>query len=298
MRWLSVVVISLVSMTSLCFAEPPKQVASDKLPISMVDNACTQNRPVKPASAPAANAPRYSAEADGTQSVSVYCGDNAVQTAMTPIGGRPRKDELHFFDAAARLFVGLAWPLVVLLLGWRLGPELRRKVFTLRKLKAGSLEVEFDKEVAALREEVDAALPAATNSEPISNEVTHLLNLAKVSPRAAIIEAWRAVEVAAFKAIDSRDSNSRDEMVPSQSQRNRNPFTVGRQLGRLEILDGQFVSVFNEMRNLRNQATHDEGFESSFEAANNYIQLAESLRLKFREAIERDLLRRVQSEPK
>lgn len=138
---------------------------------------------------------------------------------------------------------------------------------------------EFNEEVAAVRQEAEAQFPPKVQTNSLSSDESRLLEVAKVSPRAAIVEAWRLVEIAAGKAVDERLPTLVLPDINFRPARPRSPIALARELTSLEVLNAKQLSVFHELRNLRNQASHAEDFEMDFESANNYIQSAEALRL-------------------
>ncbi|TXT39906.1 MAG: hypothetical protein FD135_1809 [Comamonadaceae bacterium] len=145
-------------------------------------------------------------------------------------------------------------------------------------MKAGPVEAEFAKQVEELRKEVEEKVPEARATRTFNDDEGRLLELAKVSPRSAIIEAWRNVELSAARAVELRLSSREISASATSLRTPLNTTALGRELGLLQILNGQQVSLFHELRMLRNKATHSEEFEIDFEAVNNYIQLAQSLR--------------------
>ncbi|AVR96143.1 hypothetical protein C9I28_10755 [Pseudoduganella armeniaca] len=144
------------------------------------------------------------------------------------------------------------------------------------RVKAGPVEAEFAQQVDELRKEVEAVTPERQMARPVSDEEARLLELARVSPRSAILEAWRGVEIAATKAVDSHSRQAVSDASTGYRTRT-SPVALGRELGLLGIFNGKQMSVFHELRALRNQAAHVEDFEIEFESVNSYIQLTRSL---------------------
>lgn len=222
---------------------------------------------------------------EGTQNIEIHCTpsfDRAVASGREN-GSDPSSKWLDFFR---HLIEALAWPIVALVVAWRAGPELKKMIPALKKFKAGPLEVEFNEEIAALRQEVEAQFPSTEQPKTVSAEEARLLELAKVSPRSAIIEAWRALEIVAKSAVQSRTPTVTVTDDAIRESRLRSPVALASELGTLHILNAQQQSIYHELRYLRNQAAHAEDFETDFESANNYIQLTEALRLAIKRAPE------------
>jgi len=106
-------------------------------------------------------------------------------------------DWLSFF---ANVIGSLAWPATVLAVVLLLRKKLVEMLPFIRKLKAGPVEAEFEREVKELRAEARESLPPP---EPklLETQSQRLYQLAQVSPRAAVIEAWQGVEFAAHRAV-------------------------------------------------------------------------------------------------
>lgn len=226
--------------------------------------------------------------ADPSQTIAVYCSEATAtkpgRSASAPVDDGASSPWLDFWS---KVIAALSWPLVAAIAAWRIAPHLQGKLKDLTKVKAGPVEAEFAKQVEELRKEVDEKVPEARAARTFSDDEGRLLELAKVSPRSAVIEAWRNVEHTAMKTVQLR-LNRRDQSLNSSSMRAQiSTSALGRELGLLEILNGQQVSLFHELRTLRNKATHAEDFVVNFESVNNYIQLAQSLRQTL-EAAERD----------
>jgi len=171
----------------------------------------------------------------------------------------------------AELFKALTWPVVVVAVVLLLRREIRDLLPFLKRLKAGPVEAEFDREVQEIKSGVETQLPSIPPSVTTSPEQQKLLQLAEVNPRSAIIEAWRGIEFAARKLLESRD--------PSLTLRElQSPIALLKALNRLEVLTRDEVALFNDLRSLRNQAVHQDNFAPSYESVLNYIDLAVRLR--------------------
>ena len=137
----------------------------------------------------------------------------------------------------------------------------------LRRLKYKDLELEFAQEVRELREKADASLrPLAAPPARVPEEDS-LLELAAVSPRSAVVEAWRLVEASARRAIEARG-------VQAEGVRSLTGPQITRELGRAEVLDEPTRSVIDRLRMLRNQAVHAEDFSVDEASAREYVELA------------------------
>src|SRR5690349_11059570 len=101
----------------------------------------------------------------------------------------------------ASVIGSLAWPATVLCVVLLLRKELIALLPFLRKLKAGPLEAVFEREVKELKSETARTLPSPETKAVDNDNLRRLYELAKVSPRASIVEAWQGVEFAARRAL-------------------------------------------------------------------------------------------------
>jgi hypothetical protein len=169
-----------------------------------------------------------------------------------------------------RFIEALAWPGAAVTIAFVFRKELRSLMPLIRKLKAGPLEAEFEREVQAIAEDV------ADEDEPIFDPRDQMLvDLVKVSPRAAILEAWLNVESATRRAVMHRGgSPPPDVSSPVQSIR---------MLVDNDDISSQDLAIFHELRGLRNQAAHVPGFDPSPRAAMKYVYMASQLRSRLEE---------------
>ena len=86
---------------------------------------------------------------------------------------------------------------VVILLAFR--RDLRQLVPLVRKLKAGPLEAEFERDIREISQHTGAATTPQIEEEPDPRKAT-LIELARLHPRSAILEAWLGVETAVRRA--------------------------------------------------------------------------------------------------
>jgi uncharacterized protein YutE (UPF0331/DUF86 family) len=140
----------------------------------------------------------------------------------------------------------------------------------IKKLKAGPLEAEFEREVKELRSETEAQLPPVERAIVPEPARQKLLQLAEINPRSAIIEAWQSIE---FAAHDLLNRSKTDISMKSSSS----PLTVIRALTKERLLNPDEIALFHELRALRNQAIHAADFTPTQQATLDYIELASRL---------------------
>ena len=171
----------------------------------------------------------------------------------------------------AKLVEFLAWPLATVLLVFMLRGEIKRLLPFIKRLKAGPLEAEFEREVKELKATAEAQPQLLPPPEGATPEKQLLLQLVQINPRSAVLEGWRGVEEASVRVVQSKAL-----FVPEGQA--RSPLAVVRALNKAEILTGEEVSLYHDLRSLRNQAAHSQDFTPTVDAALNYIELAGRLR--------------------
>gem|GEM_PF-549371 len=197
--------------------------------------------------------------ADYTMSRSGLASFNAASTKTM--------DALTF---VSKLVEALAWPSASILLVALLRSEIRGLVPFIKRLRAGPVEAEFERELKQLRSEVEVPLPQTTASPEAQSETDLLLKLAQLSPRSAILEAWQQIEAATLR-IPLKLSLS------LSAAQGGSPITVARTLSSRGLLGAEEFSLFHELRALRNQAAHASQFSPTPEAAMSYIDLSSRL---------------------
>lgn len=176
-------------------------------------------------------------------------------------------DTLTFVSS---LTEALAWPVAAVVLVLFLRREIGLMLPLLKRIKAGPLEAEFERELKELRTTTDAELPKVAPSAETQSEATLLVKLAELNPRSAVLEAWQRVETAARRVPTRRALN----LTPAQEQ---SPVAVARALSAKGLISTEEYTLFHDLRALRNQAAHAHDFSPTGEAALNYVALSSRL---------------------
>ena len=163
----------------------------------------------------------------------------------------------------------ISWPLVTVVLVLLLRKEIRSLLPFIKKLKAGPIEAEFETETKSLRNEIEEEQPQL-KSTPLSPKQQSLLQLAQINPRSAILEAWQSIEFIINKLSLQRALNLSPKISGTQNAIIRSFLDGG-------ILTPDVITLYYELRNLRNQAVHQADFNPSLESVLNYVQLSERL---------------------
>jgi len=180
-------------------------------------------------------------------------------------------DLLTFLSSIAG---SIAWPAAVLLSVLILRRPLTRLLPHLRRAHFKDLDLEFGETLKKLEHKADdAKLPEPTEPPPWAydspDEWTfrdYIERLAPISPRVAISEAWRYVELALRDAA-------------GQGLENKHVSTV--QVARTLLATGKLprdaVSLIEDLRSLRNKAVHSSDFDLGTDQAVEFAALAERL---------------------
>ncbi len=168
----------------------------------------------------------------------------------------------------AQVLNAIAWPLAVTVMFLAVRGRILELIPTLRHLKWKDIEIEFQKEMSLLKEEAILILPAPRADEAKKAvqtvEKDRLMQLAEISPRSAIVEAWVAVESAAAQIVE----NLRVTDTKWTALR------LGDILHSQGILSAERLRIYKELHALRNKAVHNELLTVGPDQAKNYVDLA------------------------
>lgn len=168
-----------------------------------------------------------------------------------------------------KLVEALTWPIVVLVLGLMFRRKLLEIIPTLRKLKAGPVEAEFElaaKQALANAEEAkiqgltEASVPV-TKTETGSEQIIAKLLEARGDPAGAILEGWAKLDGELFRlglqvgaVVDPLENTGKVYSAVISSG----------------VLPAQTMSLVRELRDLRNLVAHAK-LKPTAEAAQDYV---------------------------
>jgi hypothetical protein len=169
-------------------------------------------------------------------------------------------------EFVASIIGSLVWPTMIVMLVVILRRPIVRLIPLLQRVKYKDLELDFGKQARELGDEVATELPPLRSTErsDVRNSVAE--RIAGESPRAAVIEAWREVELAALSAARRLGGDT----VTGKSL----SYQAIRYLENSDELDRGVVSLLRDLRGLRNQAAHAPEFAISTESALDYAAAA------------------------
>jgi len=189
---------------------------------------------------------------------------------MTQAGSdaSPALDALGFI---ANLVDSLAWPVVVIAVGFIFKAELKDVLRGLTSLSVGNTKATFEQ---GLQRAEATAASIESDSEAIRESgdggIEALLTTATLHPRAAILEAWILIEKAARSVAENSG-------LPLDENRARPYFNLQKFLAKNELLPKAEIDAFRELRLIRNKAAHSSDFDVSTDQAERYIRVANRL---------------------
>ncbi len=167
----------------------------------------------------------------------------------------------HFVE----LVKALAWPIAVVWLGFLFRSELRLLLGRMEKFKYKDAEAHFE---IGLRKAEESAkdIPEVNviNDSSLSNQHNQLLRISEISPRAAVVEAWTLVEKATIHS----------KLMGETPVARISPKMVSEQLRKSGLVSEKTIEFVENLRDVRNQATHMPDFAISQEEAERYLELA------------------------
>ena len=171
----------------------------------------------------------------------------------------------------ASLVHSLAWPAgvvaVILVLRRPITVALSRGI---RRLRAGPVEVEFDQELAEVRQELRQSPELATAEVPALAVTLRddLARLAEVSPEAAVSAAFARIETRLVEVLDSAGAPSATAV---------GGLALARLACRQGLISDETLAAVEGLSVLRNLAAHGGGGTIGAERARDYLALADAV---------------------
>jgi len=239
------------------------------------------SKPLKSPSAPASAS--SSAEQRFTNQIYIGCPTSCCPSTAGPSASAPKAEHGYegfpwekLIDAVAKLAQALAWPIAGAFIALRFKQELATLLARLRKGKIGGAEFEFEREVQEVEEA--AEIPRTVSAEAVSSSESG----APREPRGAIVAAWIDIENALFNLVQQHQAN--EAVAVSSYRPSRNVATAIRTVEKWNLLGRNYISLFHDLRSIRNEAAHAIDFSPSSEALIKYLQLARELRTEIERA--------------
>lgn len=162
-----------------------------------------------------------------------------------------------------RILEILAWPFIVstgmLLFKKDLSSVLRR----LTKVETSAAKMMFDEEIKEVKNTIQQ--DPVLSEEGSDSWISEMKAIAKLNPRAAIIEAWTSIEIACVEV----------GMVQGTTMRRFSPRVLEQFLYETPSFDNAMIKRVMDLRRLRNRVTHGVDADFEFIDAEKYIELAD-----------------------
>lgn len=180
---------------------------------------------------------------------------------------------MSWLEFISKAVSSLAWPVISLLIVLLLKPHLSEVIDALRKIKWKGVEAEFGRELIRARAIVDLkneseTKPSGDNADYLFKNRKSFLELADLSPRSVVLEAWREVENACLKTL---------EMAGTKAARTTPSVAIVRLLRESKLIEDSNYEMLMILRDLRNRAVHQTEFSISKDEAIEYAILASRL---------------------
>lgn len=171
-------------------------------------------------------------------------------------------------EFTAALVSSLAWPTVVLVVA----VLFRRQLAALlarpfRSLKAGPLELVWDREIAEAEAELGELAPAPPGDVAGSSASDHLAEVARIAPAAAVVQAFARVEGQLRQLLQAADQ---DPGRGSALQLARRALEAG-------LVTPETVRAIEGIAVLRNLAAHGHETDLDESRALDYLALTDSI---------------------
>jgi hypothetical protein len=170
-----------------------------------------------------------------------------------------------------KLIESVAWPITTVILVVLLRKPIVNLLPLMKKLTSKEFELEFSQKVSELKAKADITLKEDDkNIKQDAQASDHLIDLVSYSPRAAIMEAWIELETAAVDVVSSIWNQPNKEVF-------RNMSNLGNYLYQNKIFDEIQLSIFNQLRKVRNKSAHAEELNVNDSDVKAYVQMAVNL---------------------
>jgi len=178
-------------------------------------------------------------------------------------------DALTFIAEIAK---ALAWPVASVVIALIFRAQIQALLLRMKKGKLGPAEFEFEEGVRELQR-TEQLPPVASESSAI--ETASSDRVAK-EPRSVVLEAWLKVE-AAIDSLGKKSGHFNALARPGSS-------LLAKLLLKAGVLPPELHSLYRELQQLRNQASHDLDFKPSAESVFTYVRLAQHLEAELSKA--------------
>lgn len=177
---------------------------------------------------------------------------------------------MDVFEFIAAMTKALAWPLALVVIFLLVRRQLIARLPDLESLEWKDFRFRFGKRVHEVATEARQALVQSEGEAgPVLEGETHRLQLADISPRAAILEAWIELEGAAANALRRKGAAISRHEIQQPSRLADALITAG-------LLKPAQAGMLSELRRLRNAAAHAADPKITAATAREFVGVAAS----------------------
>lgn len=184
---------------------------------------------------------------------------------------------MNYLDFITEITNAIAWPIATVIIVLKLHPEIGCLLSRIKRIKHRDSEIDLGQEVSEAKLTADN-LPEFVDKSKI--EMFRLKQLAKDSPRGAILEAWLNVDEAMTKYCERHGIEGNNINLPSSVKINAITMTNLDQ----GTLGSGVIDMLVKLSRIRNEAVHIKDSEITFETAIEYAALAARVTAKIEEA--------------
>lgn len=181
---------------------------------------------------------------------------------------------MNWREFVASVIDSLAWPAAISIIVLVLREAIRRRIRELRRVRHGDTELEFGDAVNEAEKAAEQAkLPAPESTEWKTALVTELAAEISTAPRAAVIEAWQAVE---------RELEALAEESGLVIAQHASKTQLAKELELRGVIDSALASVIVDLRGARNVAAHADAYTIDRDEVVDFVKLAGRVRSALR----------------
>ncbi len=167
----------------------------------------------------------------------------------------------HFVE----IIKAIAWPVSIIWLGYIFHSEVRLLLERMSSIKYKDVEASFEKKLSeAESKSKSIAVPDKEETDEELSQKEQLLRISEVSPRAAVVEAWTLIETAALK----------NGLWAGTAIKRTNPKMIIDHLHKTGKFSPESLDLIENLRRIRNQASHMPDFSITQSEAERYLGLA------------------------
>lgn len=168
-------------------------------------------------------------------------------------------------ESFVEIIKAIAWPVAAIWIGYIFRSEVRELIGRVTFFKYKDVEASFEKSLAQAEHSAKSIeQPKIKQTDTELTQKKQLLRIAEVSPRAAVVEAWTLIETAAMK----------NGLWSGTTIKCTNPKLILEHLASSGKFSQESLELINQLRQIRNKASHLPDFAVTQSEAERYLDLA------------------------